>query len=87
MPRLGDEVDDYCSRCKLTTDHRVVSMEGEEVSKVRCRTCDYEHNYRKNKTGRKEMTNKEAFDKVLASVMNTQPGLTDNAAPKKKRRR
>lgn len=84
MSRLGDEVDDYCSRCKLTTDHRVVSMEGEEVSKVRCRTCDYEHNYRHNRTGRKEMTNKEAFDKVLASVMNTQPGLSDSAAPRKK---
>lgn len=85
MPRLGDEVDDYCSRCKLTTDHLVVSMEGEEPSKVRCRTCAYEHNYRRNRTGRKEMSAKEAFDKVLSSVMNTQPGLQEPPTRKKKR--
>ncbi len=86
MSRLGDEVDDYCSRCKRTTDHRVVSMAGDEVSKVRCGTCTYEHNYRHNRTGRKEMTAKEAFDRVLASVTNTQPGL-QTPAPKKKSRR
>jgi DNA-directed RNA polymerase subunit RPC12/RpoP len=69
--RLGDTVDNYCSRCKREMDHSIVSMSGEEISKVRCRTCNYEHNFRKSK-GRKEMTAKEAFDKVLASVMTTQ---------------
>jgi len=71
--RLGDYIDDHCSRCKRTTDHSIVSMMGEEVLKTRCRTCDSEHNYRGNKSRKKEMTAKEAFDKVLASVMNTQP--------------
>ncbi len=66
--RLGDYIDDHCSRCKRTTDHAVVSMLGEEVQKVRCRTCSYEHQYRHNKTGKKEMTKEEAFQKVLASV-------------------
>ena len=65
--RLGDYIDDYCTRCKLTTDHAVVSMLGEEVKITRCRTCDSEHKYRHNK-GSKEMTNKEAFDKVMASA-------------------
>jgi len=67
--RLGDVIDDYCSRCKLSTNHSVVSMLGEAVKKVRCRTCHYEHNYRRNKGGRSQMTRQEAFDKVLASVM------------------
>jgi ribosomal protein L44E len=69
--RLGDTIDDYCSHCKREMDHSVVSMSGEEVLKVRCRTCHYEHKFRKGK-GRKEMTAKEAFDKVLASVLTTQ---------------
>ena len=69
--RLGDYIDDYCSRCKRGTDHAVVSLAGEAVKKVRCRTCDYEHNYRKNKGGKKEMTKAEAFDRVLASVMGS----------------
>ncbi|HWR35660.1 MAG TPA: hypothetical protein VN622_07305 [Clostridia bacterium] len=65
--RLGDYIDDYCSRCKRTTDHSVVAMTGEEVVKVMCRTCNSEHKYRHNKGG-KQMTAQEAFDKVLASV-------------------
>lgn len=67
--RLGDDVDDYCSRCKLSTTHSVVSLVGEDVKKVRCRTCGYEHNYRKNRGGRAPMTKQEAFEKVLAKVM------------------
>ena len=82
--RLGDEIDDYCSRCKRTTDHNIVVMAGDEVQKVRCRTCDFEHNYRKNK-GKKEMTAKEAFDKVLASVTGSNPAFTQEA-PKKRRK-
>jgi hypothetical protein len=65
--RLGDYIDDYCSRCKLSTDHAVVSMVGEEVKKVRCRTCSYEHTYRKNKGG-KQLTKQQAFDKLLAQA-------------------
>lgn len=69
MPRLGDDIDDYCSRCQRTTDHSIVVMTAdEEVGQTRCRTCGSEHKYRKNKGGRKEMTAQEAFQKVLSSV-------------------
>jgi len=81
--RLGDDVDDYCSRCKRTTDHSVVSMAAEEVQKVRCRTCSYEHQYRHNKTGKKELTKEEAFQKVLASVTGQMEGSASSAAKKK----
>ena len=71
--RLGDYIDDHCSRCKRSTDHLVVSMMGEEVLVTRCRTCDSEHKYRQNKSRSKEMTAKEAFDRVLASVTGAMP--------------
>jgi hypothetical protein len=64
--RLGDYIDDYCTRCKRSTDHSVVSMLGEEVLKTRCRTCDNEHKYRANKGGKKEMSAKDAFDILMA---------------------
>jgi ribosomal protein L44E len=80
--RIGDDIDDYCSRCKLSTNHSVVSMLKEEVKKVRCRTCNNEHNYRHNKGGKSQMTKQEAFDKVLSSVMGSE---TLNQATKKKR--
>lgn len=82
--RLGDEVDDYCSRCKRAQDHAVVSLDGEEVKKVRCRTCSYEHTYRHNRTGKKEMTAKEAFDQLMAVATGSQPPAPDK--PRKKRR-
>lgn len=81
--RLGDDIDDYCSRCKRGTDHSVVSMMGEHVLKTRCRTCNSEHKYRQNKSRSKEMTAKEAFDKVLASVTGAQP---ETPAPAKKKK-
>ena len=80
--RLGDNIDDYCSRCKRGTDHAVVSMDAETVQRVRCRTCGFEHKYRGNKSGKKEMTTEQAFQKVLQSVTGQM-----EAAPKKKGRK
>jgi hypothetical protein len=80
--RLGDYIDDHCSRCKRTTDHSIVAMAGDEVLKTRCRTCDSEHKYRHNKSRSKEMTAKEAFDTLLSSVTGGQP---EETKPKRKR--
>jgi len=84
--RLGDYIDDHCSRCKRTTDHAVVSMEGEEAQKVRCRTCSHEHKYRHNKSGKKELTKEEAFQKVLASVTGQLGAPSSADGPRKKSR-
>jgi transposase-like protein len=81
--RLGDDIDDHCSSCKRTTDHSIVSMMGEEVQRTRCRTCNSEHKYRHNKSRSKEMTAKEAFDKVLATVTGAQ---TEEKKPSKKKK-
>jgi uncharacterized Zn finger protein len=83
--QLGDDIDDYCSRCKRGTDHAVVSMETDEARMVRCRTCGFEHKYRHNKSGRKEMTAEEAFKKVMASVAGQMEGTAE--APKKRTRK
>ena len=85
--RLGDYIDDHCSHCKRIMDHAVVTMAGEEVLRVRCRTCNYEHKYRKAKSGRKEMTKAEAFQKVLASVIGEPAAAAPVPEPKKKRSR
>ncbi len=86
MPRLGDNIDDYCSRCKLPTDHSVVSAMGEEVLKTRCRTCGFEHNYRHNKGGKGPMTNQQAFEQVMASVMGSASQPLPKAAKGKKKK-
>ena len=47
MPaRLGDDIDDFCIKCKRLTNHVVVSLMGDDPAKVRCRTCHSDHDYR-----------------------------------------
>jgi len=85
--RLGDTIDDHCSRCKRTTDHAIVAMADDDVVKVLCRTCNSEHKYRYNKTGKKEMTAEQAFQKVLAGVSGQmgEASAEKSAAAKKKK--
>ena len=45
-PRLGDDIDDYCVRCKRIMNHSVVSVLNAEPAKVRCRTCHSDHDFR-----------------------------------------
>jgi hypothetical protein len=45
-PRLGDDIDDFCVRCKRIMNHAVVSVVNAEPAKVRCRTCHSDHDYR-----------------------------------------
>jgi hypothetical protein len=44
--RLGDDIDDYCVRCKRIMNHSVVSVLKAEPAKVRCRTCHSDHDFR-----------------------------------------
>jgi ribosomal protein L44E len=83
--RLGDYVDDYCTRCKRSTDHSIVSMMGEEVLRTRCRTCDNEHKYRANKGGKKELSAKEAFDILMARAGAGQPQEPEARPARKKK--
>ena len=45
-PRLGDDIDDFCVRCKRIMNHAIVSVLNNEPAKVRCRTCHNDHDYR-----------------------------------------
>ena len=44
--RLGDDIDDFCVRCKRVMNHNVVSVINGQPAKVRCRTCYSDHDFR-----------------------------------------
>ncbi len=44
--RLGDDLDDFCVKCKRVMNHLVVSLLNDEPAKVRCRTCHGDHDFR-----------------------------------------
>ena len=50
---VGKEIVCYCTRCKMDLGHTIMSMIGGIPSRVICRTCKSEHNY-KPKKGVKE---------------------------------
>ena len=82
--RLGDIIDDFCAKCKMLSNHAVVSIVNGEPAKVHCRTCFYEHNYAHGKGVEKRKGSKEKsklFGEVLSSITG-EPG--QESEPEKK---
>ena len=42
----GQNIDSYCGKCKLNLDHTIMTMDGEAISKVRCKTCGSLHKFK-----------------------------------------
>src|SRR4030081_2067116 len=68
--RLGDDIDDFCVRCKRVMNHNVVSVLNGAPAKVRCRTCHSDHDFRNEQPpppkvdARKAALFKEVLEKV-----------------------
>jgi hypothetical protein len=67
--RLGDEVDDHCTKCKRITNHAIVSLVNGEPAKVRCRTCYNDHDFRRGEAppSKKDLKKAQLFQEVLAA--------------------
>ncbi len=50
----GDDVDAWCTRCRMNLNHRIIAMVGNSIQTVLCLTCESTHRYhppRKEKPG------------------------------------
>jgi hypothetical protein len=67
--RLGDDVDDFCVKCRRVTNHSICSLMNGAPAKMRCRTCYHEHDFRNSEPPPKKDPKKEAlFKEVLSSI-------------------
>src|SRR6516164_6257603 len=68
--RLGDDIDDYCVRCKRVMNHNRVSVVDGKPAKVRCRTCHSDHDFRNEQPPPPKVDPKKAalFNEVLKKV-------------------
>ena len=68
--RLGDTIDDYCSKCRRLTNHAIVSIVNDAPAKVRCRSCYHDHDYRHEQAppSKKDLKKAELFKEVLSTV-------------------
>ena len=71
--RLGDDIDDFCVKCKRITNHSIVSLFNEKAAKVRCKSCYSEHDYRNEiaPPSKKDLKKAALFNEVLGK---TAPG-------------
>ena len=69
-PRLGDDIDDFCVRCKRIMNHAIVSVVNGEAAKVRCKTCHSDHDYRHEQPPPPKVDARKAalFNEVLKKV-------------------
>jgi hypothetical protein len=44
--KVGGDIDAWCTKCKMVLGHTVLAMVGTKAKRVRCNTCQGEHNYR-----------------------------------------
>ena len=82
-PRLGDDIDDFCVRCKRIMNHAVVSVLNGEAAKVRCKTCHSDHDYRHEQPPPPKVDARKAalFNEVLAKVAPPGTAAAEEAAP------
>jgi hypothetical protein len=68
--RLGDDIDDFCVRCKRVMNHAVVSVLNGGPAKVRCRTCHSDHDFRNEQPPPPKVDARKAalFNEVLKKV-------------------
>ncbi|HRY35918.1 MAG TPA: hypothetical protein P5249_08405 [Smithellaceae bacterium] len=53
MSVAGDDIDAYCTKCKLLLTHTVLSETGGIARNVQCKTCGAQHKYRRAPGARK----------------------------------
>lgn len=44
--KVGGDIDAWCTRCKMILGHTILAMVGSRPARVRCNTCQGEHNYK-----------------------------------------
>ncbi len=63
----GDNILSYCTKCKLGLDHVIVAVNGEEIVKVKCKTCGSTHKFRGPADVKKPRTVKKKEDALKAA--------------------
>jgi hypothetical protein len=80
--RLGDDIDDFCVKCKRVMNHSVVSILNDAPAKVRCRTCHSDHDFRNEQPPPPKVDPRKAalFNQVLGNVTGLPPEPVAEAA-------
>lgn len=73
---IGKDIEAYCTKCKLVLDHIILVERDNAASRVKCKTCGSEHNYRSAAPSPK----KPSASPHPAREKKGKPGLSNTAA-------
>ncbi|HEX4134181.1 MAG TPA: hypothetical protein VHY84_06125 [Bryobacteraceae bacterium] len=81
--RLGDDIDDFCVKCKRVMNHAVVSILNNLPAKVRCRTCHSDHDFRNELPPPPKVDPRKAalFSQVLENVTGQPAPAVEEKTP------
>ncbi len=65
----GEDINAWCTKCKLELGHTIIAMVDNSPKRVKCNTCNGQHNYRtkpseRNRTKLKNFTRKTKSKKI-----------------------
>jgi ribosomal protein S27E len=87
---VGEEIDSYCTKCRLNLGHIITAMVSGNIIRVKCNTCGNEHRYRgmdtigKLRTGRSSGPAKKrpsVADKTQAAWETCMAGAKGSEVP------
>jgi len=74
---IGKDIEAYCTKCRLLLDHIIIVDLDNAVSRVKCKTCGSEHNYRSTVPSPKKRSVSTPSTKEK-KVTNTAPALWES---------
>ena len=82
--RLGDDIDDFCVKCKRVTNHSVLAIVGDAPAKVRCRTCYHEQEFRDSVAPPTKRELKKAAEAAAAEAAAAEAAAAEPPPPQAK---
>ena len=74
--RVGGDVDAMCTKCKMSLGHTILAMVGTKPARVRCNTCQGEHNYRGAEGKAVKVTKPKRWEPAVDRERKEKPVIT-----------
>ncbi len=76
---IGQNIDSYCGKCRQSTDHTIMIMDADTVSRVRCKSCGGTHKFRSpaDEAAVRKPRTKNIVDEAAAAAIVWEAGLAE----------
>ena len=76
---VGSEIESRCGRCKMVLNHSIVAMVDDKPKRVRCLTCNSDHNHRLPKVSKPKKVRSRSSKTATSRASNSAKWQTNVA--------